>query len=83
MILPDVREAALEEVTQALEEVLRENSPLIAQRAENMVAIAIRHKVTIDHLLQWIHVQTPTKQWSASEWRRWCERFNELREQPQ
>ena len=77
MILEDARQVALDLVTRALEDELRDDSPLIAQRAENLVAIAVEHAVPIESLLAWIHQTAPHKQWSAAEWRRYCLRYRE------
>lgn len=73
MILPDVREAALNEVTFALRDELRDDSPLVRQLAENMIAIAVQKSIPIETLLLWIHMPATNKQWTAAEWRRFCE----------
>lgn len=69
------REVSVEWVRRALAEELRDGSPLVATRAENLVAIAEHYRVQTDVLIEWIHTGAPGKQWSAAEFRRWCEMF--------
>jgi hypothetical protein len=69
------REASVEWVRQSLSEELRDRSPLVTTRAENLVAIAEHYHVPVDALITWIHTPAPGKQWSAAEFRRWCEVF--------
>lgn len=77
MILRDAREVALDEVRRALSEVLRDESPLVLQRAENLVAIAEAYEVRIEDLIIWIHCSLPDKQWTSAEFKRWCVRYRE------
>lgn len=80
MIFQDAREVALQMVVQALKEELP-GETLITQRAENLVAIAVEQDVPIEYLVRWIRLSVRGRHWSASEWRRWCEKYREgLRE---
>lgn len=79
MILPDVREAALEEVTRALRQEIGDD-PLLSQRAENLLAIVIDAHLSVEELLRWIEIRTPEKEWSADECRRWAKAVCDARE---
>lgn len=80
MILPDVRDAALDQVTRALCEELHDDSPLLRERAENLIAIALEYSVDIqEELLAWIHYRADGKEWSAAEFRRWSEKLRETK----
>ena len=76
MILPDVREAALEQVERALGEELGDD-PLLRTRAESLVAIAIAEGIDVDDLIRWIHYRVPEKEWSLDEFRRWAKKLQE------
>jgi inhibitor of KinA sporulation pathway (predicted exonuclease) len=69
------RQASLDWVRRALAEELRDNSPTMTTRAENLVAIAEYYQIPIEALIRWIHTRAPRKQWTAAEWRRWCEEY--------
>lgn len=72
--------ASLDWVRRALAEELRDDSPSVGTRAENLVAIAEAYAVPIEELIRWIHEPAVGKQWSAAEWRRYCQRYAELRQ---
>jgi len=74
----EVRKAALAWVRRALCEELRDPPEELAQRAENLVAIAEHYQVPIEALIKWIHIRSYGKQWSAAEWRRWCQLFQQV-----
>ena len=67
------REAATDWVRRALTEELRENCGLMEERARNLVAIADHFGQPVELLIQWIHTPAPRKQWTAAEFRRFCE----------
>lgn len=69
------RDASVDWVRRSLAHELREDSPTVGTRAENLVAIAEHHHVPIEFLVRWIHSPAPNKAWTAAEWKRWCETF--------
>jgi hypothetical protein len=69
------RDASLDWVRRALAEELRDDSSAIGTRAENLVAIAEHHNVPTEELIRWIHEPSPKKQWTAAEWRHYCEQY--------
>lgn len=71
------REAALDWTRRALADEIRESEPLLATRAENLVAIAEYHDIPVEALVKWIHTPARGKRWTAAEWRRWCEKYRE------
>jgi hypothetical protein len=44
----------------------------LRERAEGMIAIADQAGAPIEELIQWIHTEAPTKEWSLAEWRAYC-----------
>ncbi len=73
-----LRDQSIAQVQHVLAEVLQEADGAFRDRAETLVAIAEHFHVSItDALLPWIHLRHPEKQWSASEWRHWCEAYTE------
>lgn len=77
--MTDPRAYALELVTRALSDELRE--PVPRDRAEAFIAVAEANHVLIETLLMWIHTPAVGKQWTLAEWRRFCERFAEEQRQ--
>jgi hypothetical protein len=76
------REASIDWVKRALSEEIGERAVTgeeLVQWAENLVAIAEHYGVAIEDLVQWIHFRSPLKEWTAAEWRRWCEKYVETR----
>ncbi len=73
------REASLDWTRRALAEELRDHTASIGTRAENLVAIAERYHVPTEELILWIHADCAGRQWSAAEFRRYCEEYAELR----
>lgn len=69
------REASLDWVRRSLIHELRDGSPSVRTRAENLVAIAEHHHIPVEFLVRWIHAPAAGKQWTAAEWKRWCETF--------
>jgi hypothetical protein len=72
MHVPLPRDAALDWVKRALNEELRDD-PSIPTRAENLVAIAEHFDERVETLIRWIHTPARGKQWTAAEFRRFCE----------
>ena len=50
----------------------------LAGRAEALVTIAERYRVPVEALIEWIDRKAPDKQWSAVEWRRFCELYRRV-----
>ncbi len=75
------RAASLDWVTCNLIEQLGGEYTAMADRAETLIAIAERYHVLTETLVAWIHIATADKEWSAAEWRAWCERFIVAREE--
>jgi ribosomal protein S27AE len=69
---------ALNSIRHALKDEIGE-TPFIGDTAEALHAIALQFDVRIADLLVWIHYRLPGKEWSAGEFRRWCEKFTEAR----
>jgi hypothetical protein len=69
------RTASVEWVFRSLcVELHRESADSLRDRAETLVAIAEHHQRPIEELVQWIHCPAPRKEWSAAEFRSYCER---------
>jgi ribosomal protein S27AE len=76
-----LREQALEEIERALREELPDTRCL-GELAANLHAIALQYDLRIDEeLIVWIHYRAPGKSWTSAEFRRWCQRFVEAREE--
>jgi hypothetical protein len=74
------REYALQRVTRALLDELSQQDPeMLGTRAESLVAIAEHYDVPFETLLAWAHTRVPGKQWSGAEWRRFCEKYIEMK----
>lgn len=76
------REASIDWVKRSLSEEMGEQAVTaegLLQWAENLVAIAEHYEVAIEDLVQWIHYRSPLKEWTAAEWRRWCESYVDAR----
>ncbi len=71
--MTDLRAYAVELVTRALADELRE--AVTRDRAEGFIAIAEQQHVLIETLLMWIHTPATGKQWTLAEFRRFCEYF--------
>ena len=74
-----VREAALDWTKRALAEQLRDDSPSMTTRAQNLVGIAEHYDVPVEELVAWIYREAKGKQWTSAEWRRCCESYAKLR----
>lgn len=75
----NTREASLRWVAERLELMLpEENRSELAGRAEVFVTIAEQYRVPIEALIEWIDRKAPEKQWSAVEWRRFCELYRQV-----
>jgi hypothetical protein len=64
------RDASVDWVRRSLTEELRDDSPSVGTRAENLVAIAEHYQMPVDVLIMWIHANV--KQCSAADFRRFC-----------
>ena len=74
------REYAIQRVTRALlDELPDQDRDTLAARAEGLLAIAEHFRIDFEDLLRWVHCHAPGKQWSGAEWRRWCEKYVEMR----
>jgi hypothetical protein len=77
-------EYALERVARALsDELPDEPREGLAGRAQTLWAIAERYGIPFEAAMLWMHTRAPEKQWSGAEFRRWCEKFAEAREEKQ
>jgi hypothetical protein len=75
------RQYMLRRVTRALlDELPQQDQETLAARAEGLVAIAEHHDVPFEILLAWAHAHAPGKQWSGIEWRRFCEKYVEMKQ---
>lgn len=74
-------EYALDRVARALAEETGEQGTTLTERAQMLWAIAERFEVPFEAALHWMHARAPGKQWSGAEFRRWCEKFAEAREE--
>jgi hypothetical protein len=77
--MTDARTASLAWVSRALTAELRERGPHVKLRAENLVAVAEEFSVPVEALVAWVHCRALGKRWSAEEFRRWCQRFEEVK----
>ena len=77
MILEDARDVALHQVADALAAELGIDAPLLIEQAENLIAIAVEHEISVEHVRQWIHYRTPDKEWTTAEFRRWARRYHD------
>lgn len=69
----DLRDYALENVFGALiDELPHSERGELRERALSLIAIAEAAAVPIEELLQWIHTDAPTKEWSLAEFRAYC-----------
>lgn len=68
-----LREHSVDWIRRSLATELRDDSPMMRTRAENLEAIMTTYDVPIEELIQWIHTDAPNKSWSAAEFRRYCE----------
>lgn len=69
----DARAAAIDWAARSLAHELDEPPPLCEERAESLVAIAEHYGIADDVLIAWIHTTADGKEWSAAEFRAWCE----------
>ncbi len=77
-----LRDESIRLVEHALAEVLGEADVAFHDRADALVWIAEKFRVSVtDALLPWIHRHAPEKEWSAVEWRHWCEAYAEALEE--
>lgn len=77
----DARAAAIDWAARSLAHELNEPTPLCEDRAETLVAIAEHYGVPDDVLIAWIHATADGKEWSAAEFRTWCEQFIKAKEE--
>ena len=74
--MKQLREESIAQVQHALADVLQEADPAFRDRARTLVVIAEFYHVSItDALLPWIGIRCADKEWSAAEWRHWCEAY--------
>lgn len=80
--MTNAREAAVDWAARALAHELSAFSGQLSavdveERAETLVAIAEHYGVPDDVLIAWIHAMALGKEWSAAEFRAWCEAMKE------
>lgn len=79
MTTTNTRDASLRWVEQRLALMLpQEDRSELAGRAEVFVVIAEQWGVPIEVLIEWIDRTMPDKEWSAVEWRRFCELYRTM-----
>lgn len=78
----DPRAAAIDWAARSLAYETGAETEDCAGLAESLVAIAEHHGVTDEALIEWIHhVPDDRKEWSAAEFRTWCEKYTKAREE--
>lgn len=76
----DARTALIDWAARSLAHEINEPPPLCEERAESLVAIAEHYGIPDEALIEWIHAPAPEKDWSAAEFRAWCEQFAAAKE---
>jgi hypothetical protein len=75
-----LREDVEQSVRFALSEVLTDaDENVLRSRAENLIGIAEHYGIPVEELVSWIHYSHPHKTWSTAEFKRWSQKYDEVR----
>lgn len=73
----DARAAAIDWAARALAHETHHAAVDLMDLAESLVAIAEHFEIPDEAVIAWIHATADGKEWSAAEFRAWCEKFRE------